>query len=459
MMKYKNRLCIRVVAEAMTPLSIGSGDKGINTDAMLMTDVNGLPYLPGSTIAGVLRHTFVKGKLTAELFGFQDGEKGLGSRVIVTEGRMIGKEGKVVDGIESVDWDDPEFYRFFKTLPIRQHVKISEKGIAKDGGKFDQEVVYKGTKFCFEIEIWLFDDNTQCNENIKTDILNTLRSVNFRLGSGTRNGFGEIKIEELKSRIIDLSKPTDLSAYADKSSSFNEDEFWKIAEDNQTVAIDDNLKSEYVLKIKPSDTFLFGSGFDDEDAKFTPVNEAFIKWDNGIPEFSEKAVLIPATSVKGALRHRVAFHYNRLAGQFEDSINLIADTDKNKAVKAIFGYEVNEDGNKKCERGEAIFSDVIEHIESCYDDMILNHVAIDRFTGGAISGMLYNEKVNYIKDKTHIFELKILIKNDIGSDIIKALEYAIEDICKGRLPLGGGVNRGHGIFKGEYSIKEFKTDK
>lgn len=30
----------------------------------------------------------------------------------------------------------------------------------------------------------------------------------------------------------------------------------------------------------------------------------------------------------------------------------------------------------------------------------------------------------------------------------QALEAALQDICKGMLPLGGGVNRGNGIFTG-----------
>ena len=31
---------------------------------------------------------------------------------------------------------------------------------------------------------------------------------------------------------------------------------------------------------------------------------------------------------------------------------------------------------------------------------------------------------------------------------LKAFETALTDLCKGYLPLGGGVNRGNGTFKG-----------
>ena len=33
--------------------------------------------------------------------------------------------------------------------------------------------------------------------------------------------------------------------------------------------------------------------------------------------------------------------------------------------------------------------------------------------------------------------------------IVKAFEAALTDLCKGYLPLGGGVNRGNGTFKGK----------
>lgn len=49
------KLVVRVIIEAQTPLCIGSGEKSILTDSEVMRDVNGLPYIPGTTLAGVLR--------------------------------------------------------------------------------------------------------------------------------------------------------------------------------------------------------------------------------------------------------------------------------------------------------------------------------------------------------------------------------------------------------------------
>ena len=39
-------------------------------------------------------------------------------------------------------------------------------------------------------------------------------------------------------------------------------------------------------------------------------------------------------------------------------------------------------------------------------------------------------------------------------DVRKAFEKALQDICDGLLPLGGGTNRGNGIFIGTLNIQE-----
>ena len=56
-MKNKYRFLARLVIESKTPLNIGSGNKSIKTDSLVLRDVNGLPFIPGTTIAGLLRHS------------------------------------------------------------------------------------------------------------------------------------------------------------------------------------------------------------------------------------------------------------------------------------------------------------------------------------------------------------------------------------------------------------------
>ena len=71
--KYTTRYVSRIVLEAKTPFAIGSGEKDLLTDALVAKDVNGLPYLPGTSlpVGGPGTHAVLAGHTglpSAELF-------------------------------------------------------------------------------------------------------------------------------------------------------------------------------------------------------------------------------------------------------------------------------------------------------------------------------------------------------------------------------------------------------
>lgn len=451
--KYTHRYIARIVIEALTPLALSSGDKDIVTDSLVALDVNGLPYIPGTSIAGVIRHALELDATKESIFGYQNPFKskdGKGSEIIFSEAKMIGKDGKPIDGLQLIDWNDA-YYQHFKELPIRQHARINHKGVTADTGKFDEQVVFKGTRFCFEIE--MVSDGS--NKNQFSSVLSQLKSKTFRLGGGTRSGFGELKVVSCLTKDYDLTKEDSLNTYLEKTSKLSDK--WEEEKDEiEAEAQASDAWSEYKITLKPSDFFLFGSGFGDDDADMTPVKEALISWsEQGIPEFKNQTVLIPATSLKGALAHRVAYHFNRIKHCFADKIDPI-EYEKivgknNEAVKALFGSEGEKDGkemkNQLC--GNILFSDIIKEDDA--KPKILNHVAIDRFTGGAIDGALFSEKTT--NGIGHEYTTTLYVKKNILTDNIKdALEAALKDLCNGMLPLGGGVNRGNGIFSGSLTI-------
>lgn len=465
---YTYRNFARIIIEATTPIAVGSGDKDFITDSPVLKDINGLPYIPGTSIAGVVRHA-IGDKVATSFFGHNDREKSensIGSTVILSNALMVGKDGKVVEGLASIDFSD-DFYKNFKALPIRQHNSINSKGTVNKGGKFDEQVVYKGCRFCFEIEMV---SETENDNNFEL-ILNAIQSAELRLGGGTRTGFGEIKVVTLQKTELNLSKESDLKAYISKSSGLNDVYFWKDIKVEKTEKTNPENMIKYELTLKPDDFFLFGSGFGSDNADMTPVKESVIVWNKGIPNFEHEYVLIPATSVKGALSHRVAFHYNRLTGVNADKIysslknelgdhklsenefkNKLADKynevvgDNNDAVRALFGASGENDENKEQLKGNVIISDI--HLKKDkFIEKILNHVSIDRFTGGAIDGALFQEEVMYGKDQE--FSLVFLVESkDYKEKVINAFEDSLKDIVNGMLPLGGGVNRGHGSFNG-----------
>lgn len=464
--KYTHRYLARLIIEAATPLSIGLGENSILTDSLVALDVNGLPYIPGTSITGVIR-SLIGEKLKKEeiqnLFGYQspnNSKEGQGSEIIFSDAKMIGKEGKVIDGLEDINFSD-EFYKHFSELPIRQHVRISHRGVAQNGGKFDEQIIFKGTRFCFEIE--MLCDGSNAKKEIFKSILSLFYNRSFRIGGGSRCGFGKIEVISVASILLNLKESEDLTSYLDKSSGLSQCASWwndqKNVKEIQKPSPENDDYDEYKLRLRPDNFFLFGSGMGDSDADITPVKATYIIWNNACPHFETNAVLIPASSVKGALAHRTAFYYNQLTGKFankENDIESLTGTN-NEAVKALFGYAKRENGVYTQTPGNILISDVIA--SHTYIDKQLNHVSIDRFTCGAIKGALFAEKAIYDQetDKQY-YEIEILVKKKSygpnESLILGALQKALLDICNGMLPLGGGVNRGNGCFNGSLFIND-----
>lgn len=441
MTKYKYRMIARVTLEAASPLAVGSGEKNIITDAPVARDINGLPYIPGTSLAGIIKHSLDDEKDINYLFGFQKGDQGAGSKVIVSDALLVGSNGKAIDGLEESEPDS--FLKEFEIFPIRQHVRITEKGTGANHGKFDGQVVYKGTRFVFEIELF---SETEDESNMYK-LLDIISSPTFRIGSGTRNGFGSMKVVSLKYASYNLTKEQELDAYLKKSSSLSEP--WDEATE---IKPKDRLQEswiKYTLTLKPADFFLFSSGFGDKDADITPVKESYIDWSQGTPVLKDATSLIPATSIKGAIAHRTAYHWNRQMGKFVENGEAIC-SEKNPATIAIFGTTIDDEETKPS-RGHAIFSDVFLNTE---EPKVLPHIKIDKFTGGVQDGALFQEKLS---TSTHeVFSEEIYVEREALADstIRNAFEKALQDICDGLLPLGGGTNRGHGIFTGTLKIED-----
>ncbi len=421
---YNKRYIANIVFEANTPLKVGSSDIDMLQDSPVQKDWNELPMVLGTSIAGVLRKEF-EPKFANDIFGDEKG-----SRVIISNALLCDKDMKVVETLQP---NKNEFLKIFDTLPIREHTKITSKGVAdsENSGKYDEEVVYKGSRFKFRVELIA----NQNDEKNWTELLKVINSKIFRLGGGTTKGFGYIKIlNELSSYdIFDITS----KVYQEKSSSLNttfSKPFPKESKDiNYTI---------YTLDLKPDDFFMFGSGFGDDDADMTPVYERVIKYDGEKIGLSEEQILIPASSIKGAIAHRTTYHYNLQNDRF---IGCDGDKKPLETITNIFG-EAKQSEEKLGFKGKALFSDCFY---SKADEKVFDHVSIDRFTGGAIDSALFNEKT--ISDD-RIYTIEILLKKDDENieyqKTVKAFESALKDITTGMLSLGGAITKGHGVFSG-----------
>lgn len=422
----QNRWIAHIVLEAKTPLKVGGNSSDFWQDSPVQRDWNGLPMISGTSIAGVLRHAFEGNAST--IFGDEpkkgdSSDSAEGSKVILSNALLcIDKTNKVC---EELLLEKSDFLKYFDNLPIREHTAINDKGATKNGAKFDEEVVFKGSRFKFSIEY------VEENEEVLNKLLEIIQKSSFRLGGGSSKGFGKLEVIEIKKAKVTLEE---------YSSSLNCEikAFGAIKVKN----IQDANYHTYTLKIKPDDFFMFGSGFGDSDADMTPVYEHMIDYEG--ETLSSKMILIPASSIKGALAHRTTYHYNLQNKLY------IGNSEAQESIKAIFGEAKNSKENIDGSKGKILIFDCFKADHK--STKTFEHVSIDRFTGGAMNGYLFQEKT--VANNKEYYDIEILLEKDIKESYTQAFEAALKDICTGMLSLGGATTKGHGIFCGTVTKDE-----
>ncbi len=438
-----------IILEAKTPLRFGSGTNSIAMDMPVQRDWNDLPIILGSSIAGALRAKYDKAEAN-KLFGYQKERKNEGvassiiikekkdeevaSSIIISNALLVGDKEKVCEAL-STDITNDAIYQYFMDLPLRQHTAIDHRGTAKKGSKYDEEIIYKGSQFkCrIELESENKDEFTKLLEHFRKPLL---------LGGGGSKGFGRVGAISIHYALLDLD-----------AIPFSLNDELKDAIEIQSFADD---TATYTLTLKPESFFMFGSGFGDEkgDVDSTAVYEYEI--DYYTKSRSKRKLLIPATSIKGAVAHRVAYHANETAGIYADEIEL-SDFDNylgenNPVVSALFGHKKeSRDGKESGHKGYVRIEDA--YLEN-YNTKVFDHNSIDRFTGGVIDGALFAEETTSVE--RIILHIEVddritdsVVLNDEAINPKSILERALIDICTGMLPLGGMTTKGHGVFDGK----------
>lgn len=447
------RYMARATIEFETPFIIGTGGDDLFFDDVFVADANGLPALPGSSLAGILRHAWAESGRGEgnELFGWQDGDKGHGSRLSVSWGCIHDRLNRPVEGIvyDRQRLDDSVLAEA-RTLAWRDHVRIDHKGTAADKGKFDERSVSAGHRFTFELLL----EGTSEDQGAWNNLLSLLRSDALRIGGKTRRGYGQFKVIKLLSGIFDLTTAEGFASYCAHPVALAlpcdlPERLAEITPHRGEGAV------SAALHLKPESFWMIGGGVDSE-VDMAPLKANRIFWENGKGDVRDNQVIVPGSAVKGAISHRVAYHYNRLAGIFAgERVNPEDHSgENNPAVRALFGFCKNsKDGKNEGQRGRVIISDLF--VENPGKEKILNHVSIDRFTGGArvLEGALFDEKPFYGGPG---FALDVVVTQpDKVEDakIRRALAAALDDLAQGRLAIGAGAGRGNGYFRADGGVR------
>ncbi len=474
----------RVTLELRTPLHVGTGQPGQTVDATIVRDFNGLPAIPGSSLAGVIRQLYLErlqnelssaeaGQVIDRLFGYQLKDKGQGSRVSFSWAYLHDADDQPVDEVRFPDQrmhssngpnGDPILGNALE-LQSRDHVKILHTGTsdAVTRAKFDEEILCAGHRFTFEMEMANPGSPDQWNGLLDT-LLDAATSGRFRLGGRTRRGFGNVAITKIVARTFDLNKSkSELEAYAEVPASLksNPDDWDIYSQAISNKKHRDGSSLEINLELTPTCPWMFGGGLDlneEEEANLAPIQCPVVaNQDDGAQARTiYQAWVVPGSSVKGALAHRVAFHANLRNKAFADQVvngteEAANDLEgyvgaKNETVLELFGDA--QEGDAVGGRPGRVYVDDVHIRQNETNQGFIRHVSIDRFTSGAITGALFSERP-HISGSPITISLVIRDRESLSRIALQSLQDALIDLCQQRLALGGGSGRGLGYFKGD----------
>jgi len=407
--KITERIYIKGNLELISPLLIGSGQDE-NTDIDLIRDWDGKPFIPGTAIAGAVRH-YLDERADKELVE-----------------TVFGKKEK--DSTQSLI----SFYdAFYDELPdgelkiqIRDGVGLRhETKTAKDQAKYDYEVLEPGQNFCFKTEIVVREFHAEKRDQIKNLLfwlLSFLKQKKISFGAKTRRGFGSVRLCDEKVLCLNMSELDDVQKWID----FTWDKF------EGTENISSLAKS--VFQPKEPDNIA------EISAEFEIPYSVLIRHYSASPDepdttqlsSNEKAV-IPGTSWNGAIRHAI-YHILKQLNKSEQFEKLTED---------LFGY-VNEDKKNKDARAKASKIIIKESLIERGEPLTYTRNKTDRFTGGVVDSALFDEMPHYGGKVKLDIAIKKPEKWEIGLMLL-----ALKDMGNGIQPVGGDANVGRGILKAQ----------
>lgn len=448
----------RIIIECKSALCIKSGHDNSLTDNEIVKDMNGLPMILGASIAGLLFANINSdlkshfGKAEGNTMDFEKSDIYVGNALLISPDNIIYEE--MMD-LELRDSNKFPFHSKYFDLPIRDHVSINISGTSDTGGKFDQTVVYKGTRFAFDVSF-----KTLKKDDSKWDnILCLFGSDKFKLGSKKTSGFGRMKLCKLLTREFDLTKDSDFKAYLNFENRLTDPTNCKL---NLKDFIEKDIKNTSLEKIDLSliienaNALHFGASmgsFETNGVDNEILMEEYVDY-NLSENWFIPAYLIPFSSIKGLISHKSTYYYNKMAGIYINEAKCLKEqyeslADNNTSVKnVVFGYTKGMESNIGFFEGEDIYLDI-----DTVKTKVFQHNAIDRFTNETIGGVLFQENTLsiYKSDVDLILELNLNKKfEEMDEKYIRSIVYAIEDIRTSLTAIGGKSNKGHGLIEANW---------
>lgn len=458
-LRRSREIAQRIVVEGNltfhTPVHLGNGEHDDFVDMPLFMDDAGNAILSGTTLAGGLRNFLREWEL-----GYFNTSDEMGS---LSE-RLFGAVRDNEDGNQSPLIID-DAYGTPTGIEIRDGVSIHPKwGTAKDGMKYDYEMLQAGTTFPLRFELAISADEED-QSNLLAALAIALKGIQqgeLCFGLKTNRGFGQCSVDAWCVRKYELANTDHLLDYLSTSLDSESEQLTKY---NDVDALAEYLDVHEVLgeprfadhrryfqldaNFRIKDSLIVRSGTGPDNVEVLP-DEVHL---HAMQSDGSWAAVVPGTSVAGALRHRAL----RIA-------NTLSDADEQRAValvESIFGSEHKDDQDEsELEASRLVTKEsVIQTKEAVIQNEVLwvqQRIRIDRFTGGAAAGALFNEAPVFGLSDTHL-PISMRLKNPENHQIGLLLQL-LKDLWTEDLPIGGESSLGRGRLVGQRAKCEFRLD-
>lgn len=428
--KICGRICVELTGYLASPLSVGSGEQE-ETDADVILNIEGKPFIPGSALAGVL----------------QDYDRKLG--IQEESGRLF---GMLKNGNPGTDSDrQSRIFCYDVRLKnaetgIRDGVKLDEHKTPDAKSKYEMQIIERNAAFRMRIEILERAEQLKGKRDIRevwdADMSCIRRWVRgfsageLRIGAKSNRGFGKLKIDDVKVKTFNMEQRDTYLSWLEWDWD-NEDAF----EQAESVDVEEWKKES---EGQCTEHFLEVSLCIPYTMLIRTYNTAFAKKD-GMPDYEmltvggkgEQAV-IPGSSIAGAFRSHIAKIVQKIA-------HVQSWSEAQKKLEPFFGtWTLESEREAELCASRIIFEEMV--VDGGHG-LPLSRNAIDRFTGGTVEGALY-EAVPWVGGtaKLHIRWKKDNEGEQADKEICGMLLWAILDLQSGILPIGGETAVGRGIF-------------
>lgn len=401
------KIIIKSKLNLESPLIIGSGSKEF-IDIEVLKDENGKPYIPATSLIGVLKHYF-ENNMSENIGDDSDYFWGMSEKINSNTQKSIQSSFICHD-----------LYPIGAKIKIRDGVCIDpENQTAKDKGKYDFEIVDKGAVFDLFWEVTLRKIyNKDTFRRILSTIIEPLMTSRIAIGAKTNSGFGKIALNNLEVIEFDFSNKDDVYRWLKKDFSHG-------------ISYLDPKK--YISYSKKNDVFSI-------EAKFALVNSIIIRAYSEKPDLpdavnitSNGEFVLPGTSLKGAIRNRAS-----------KILKTIKNDGAEQKIDQLFGIAGENEGKEEIKSRVQVEEKVITNALP----ELQNRIKIDRFTGGTIKTALFNSMPlwggNEPRDSVIV---NISIRNYEPWEAGLILQV-LKDIWCEDLAIGGEKNVGRGILKG-----------